>query len=110
MAEYEKKFSRLSKHAPELILTETFCCRQFEDGLKKSIKRYLTIVTSLHAMNFYQLVQATMKIEKYEMMRHERNQRESSSRVVPPQVKELESPKLNRYMVQLLEVKGKDLQ
>ena len=32
------------------------------------MKRYLTIVTSLHVVNFYQLVQVAMKIEKSEMM------------------------------------------
>ena len=47
VAEYEKGFSLLSKYAPELVLTETFRCIQFEDGLKESIKRYLTAVTSL---------------------------------------------------------------
>ena len=67
MAEYEKEFSCLSKYAPELVLTETFRCRKFEDGLKESIKRYFTTVTSLQVVNFYQPVQATMKIEKSEM-------------------------------------------
>ena len=56
MAEYEKGFSRLSKYAPELVLTETFRCRQFKDDLNESIKRYLTPVTSFQAINFYQLV------------------------------------------------------
>ena len=37
VAEYEKEFSRLSKYAPELVLIETFRCRQFENGLKESI-------------------------------------------------------------------------
>ena len=73
MAEYEKEFSYLSKYAPEQALTKTFRCRQFEDGLKKSIKRCLTAIISLHVVNFYQLVQAAMKIEKFEMMSHERN-------------------------------------
>ena len=73
MAEYEKEFSRLSNYAPKLVLTKTFRCRQFEDGLKESIKRYLIVVTSLQAVNFYQLVQAAMKIEKSEMKSHERN-------------------------------------
>ena len=54
MAEYGKDFSGLSKYAPELVLMETFRCRQFEDGLKESIKRYLTAVTSLQVVNFYQ--------------------------------------------------------
>ena len=72
VTEYEKEFSRLSKYAPELVLTETFRCTQFEDDLKESIKRYLTAVTSLQVVNFYQLVQATMKIEKSEMKSQER--------------------------------------
>ena len=56
VAEYEKEFSRLSKYAPESVLTEKFRCGQFEEGLHESIKRYLTAVTSLQAVNFYQLV------------------------------------------------------
>ena len=53
MAEYEKEFNCHSKYAPELILTETFQCRQFKDCLKESIKRYLIAVTSLQVVNFY---------------------------------------------------------
>ena len=62
-----REFSRLIKYALELVLMETFRCRQFEDDLKESIKRYLTVVTSLQVVNFYQLMQAVMKIEKLEM-------------------------------------------
>ena len=40
--------------------------RQFEDGLNESIKRYLAPVTILQQVNFYQLVQAAMKVEKSE--------------------------------------------
>ena len=56
VAEYEKEFSHLSKYAPELVLIEVFRCRQFEDGLHDSIKRYLTPITSLQTVDFYQLV------------------------------------------------------
>ena len=42
MAEYEKEFNHLSKYALEFALTETFRCRQFEDGLHDSIKRYFS--------------------------------------------------------------------
>ena len=80
MMEYEKEFSRLSKYAPVLVLTETFRCRQFEDGLKESIKRYLMVVTSLQVVNFYQLVQAAMKIEKFEMKNQERNRERKFSK------------------------------
>ena len=47
VAEYEKEFSHLIKYASEAVLTEAFQCRQFEDGLHDSIKRYLAPVTSL---------------------------------------------------------------
>ena len=80
MAKYEKEFSHLSEYALELVLTETFRCKQFEDGLKESIKRYLTVVTSLQVVNFYQLVQAVMKIEKSKTKSRERNQERKFSR------------------------------
>ena len=47
VAEYEKELSHLSKYAPESILTETCWCRQFEDGLNESIKRYMAPMTVL---------------------------------------------------------------
>ena len=62
--EYEKEFSHLSKYALEEVLIEAFQCRQFENGLNESIiKKYLAPVTSLQQVNFYQLVQAAMKVE-----------------------------------------------
>ena len=67
MAEYEKEFNHLSKYELEFVLTEKFRCRQFEEGLHESIKRFLTAVTSLQVVNFYQLVQAAIKIGKSEM-------------------------------------------
>ena len=73
VAEYEKEFSHLSKYAPEPILTKAFRSRQFEDGLNESIKRYIVVVTSLQLVNFYQLVQAAMRVEKSEMISRERN-------------------------------------
>ena len=53
MAKYEKGFIHLSKYALELVLTEPFRCRQFEDGLHDSIKRYLAPMTSLQQVDFY---------------------------------------------------------
>ena len=56
MVEYEKELSHLNKYAPESVLTEAFRCRQFEDGLNQSIKRYLVPMTVLQQVNFYKLV------------------------------------------------------
>ena len=77
---YEKEFSHLSKYAPESVLTKAFRCRQFEDGLNESIKRYLAPVTVLQQVNFYQLVQAAMKVEKSEARSRERFQKRKLSR------------------------------
>ena len=80
MAEYGKKFSHLIKYAPELVLTEAFRCRQFEDGLHDSIKRHLAPMTSLQQVNFYQLVQAAMKVERLETSSKESSQNKKFSR------------------------------
>ena len=80
VAEYEKEFSHLSKYASELVLTEAFRCRQFEDGLHDSIKRYLAPMTSLQTVDFYRLVQAAMKVERLETSSKERFQKNKFSR------------------------------
>ena len=80
VAEYEKEFSHLSKYAPELVLTVAFRCRQFEDGLHDSIKRYLEPMTSLQTVDFYQLVQTAMKVERLETSSKERFQKKKFSR------------------------------
>ena len=80
VAEYEKEFSHLSKYAPELVLTEAFRCRQFEDGLHDSIKRYLAPMTSLQTVDFYHMVQAAMKVERLETSSKERSQKKKFSR------------------------------
>ena len=73
VVEYEKEFSHLSKYAPKAVLTEAFRCRQFENGLHDSIKSYLAPVTSLQQVNFYQLFQAAMKVERLETSSKEKS-------------------------------------
>ena len=80
VGEYEKEFSHLSKYAPKSVLIEAFRCRQFGDGLNESIKRYLAPVTILQQINFYQLVQAAMKVEKSEASSKKRFQKKKISR------------------------------
>ena len=80
VAEYEKEFGHLSKYAPGLVLTEAFWCRQFKDGLHDFIKRYLEPMTSLQQVDFYQLVQAAMKVERLETSSKERSQKKKFSR------------------------------
>ena len=110
VAEYEKEFSRLSKYAPEAVLTEEFRCRQFEDGLHDSIKRYLAPVTYLQQVNFYQLIQAAMKVKRLETTIKKSLKRRSSQKEPPPlPVKELEVFKPSQYRVRLQEVADKEV-
>ena len=99
VAEYEKEFSRLSKYAPELVLTEAFRYRQFEDSLHDSIKRYLAPMTSLQTMDFYLLVQAAMKVERLEMSSKERSQKKKFSRGASSSSgkRDRESPAQSKY-------------
>ena len=62
------------------FLRKKFRSRQFEEGLHESIKRYLTAVTSLQVVNFYQLVQVGIKIEKSEIKSQERKKEKKFSR------------------------------
>ena len=80
MIEYEKEFSHLSKYAHELVLTEAFRCRQFKDRLNEYIKRYLAPVTAFQHVNFYELVQAAMKVEKSKSSSRERFHKRKLSR------------------------------
>ena len=80
VVEYEKDFSHLNKYVPKVVLSEAFWCRQFEDGLNESIKKYLAPVTSLQQVNFYQLVQTAMKVEKSKASSKERFQKKKFSR------------------------------
>ena len=79
-AEYEKEFNHLSRYAPEAVLTETFRCRQFEEGLQDLIKEKLVAVTSLQQVTYYQLVQAAIRVEKLEATKKEREQKKGFPR------------------------------
>ena len=63
-------------------------------------------MTSLQQVNFYQLVQASMKVERLETSRKEKSQKEPP----PLLVKELEMFTPSQYMVRLQEVEDKEVQ
>ena len=111
VAEYEKEFSHLSKYGPEVVLTEAFRWRQFKDDLNESIKRYLAPITSLQHVNFYQLVQAAIKVEKFEMINQERNHKRKFARGGSSSGKRIrESQPESVYIALLLGEEDKGLQ
>ena len=42
VTEYLREFTRLSKYAPEMLVTEDEKCRKFEDGLNDHIRAHVT--------------------------------------------------------------------
>ena len=66
-------------------------------------------MTSLQTMDFYQLVQAAMKVERLEMSSKERFQKKFSRGASSSSGKKLENLQINQNLVPLREVEGKGL-
>ena len=42
VTKYQREFTRLSKYAPEILVSEEEKCRRFEDGLNNHIRSHAT--------------------------------------------------------------------
>src|ERR1051325_3074114 len=62
VAEYEKKFTELSKYAQLLVSSEEDRCRRFEDGLREEIRTPVTASTTW--TDYAKLVETAMRVEK----------------------------------------------
>ena len=61
VAEYEVKFTQLSRYASSMVATERDKCRRFEEGLKYEIRSKITIG---ELRNFTDLRAATIRAER----------------------------------------------
>src|ERR1051325_5591999 len=62
VAEYEKKFTELSKYAHVLVIDEADRCRRFEDRLREEICTPITASTTW--TDYAKLVETAMRVEK----------------------------------------------
>ena len=62
MAEYEKKYTKLSKYATAIVVDEIDRCKRFEEGLREEIRTLVTASTEW--TNFSKLVEAAMRVER----------------------------------------------
>lgn len=62
LADYEKKFTELSKYTTTIIASEEDCCKRFEGGLRKEIQTLLTACSKW--IEFSKLVETTLKVER----------------------------------------------
>ena len=70
--EYQREFTRLSKHAPKMLVTEEEKFHKFEDGLNDYIRAHVTIF--FHD-NFYNIVTCALNVERVKKEEYERKER-----------------------------------
>ena len=61
VTEYHREFTRLSKYAPEMLVTEEEKCRKFEDGLNDHIQAH--VIGFFHD-DFSKIVTCALNVER----------------------------------------------
>ena len=72
MTEYQGEFTRLSKYAPKMLVTEEEKCRKFEDGLNDHIRAH---VTGFFHDDFSKIVTCAVNVERVKKEEYERKER-----------------------------------
>ena len=71
VTEYQREFTRLSKYAPEMLVTEEEKCRKFEDGLNDYI--WAHVIGFCHD-DFSKIVTCALKVESVKKEENERKE------------------------------------
>ena len=69
VTEYQREFTRLSKYAPEILVSEEEKCRRFEDGLNDLIRAH---VTGFCHDDFSKIVACALNVERVKKEEKER--------------------------------------
>ena len=72
VTEYQREFTRLSKYAPEILVSEEKRCRKFEDVLNDHIRAH---VTGFCHEDFSKIVTCALNIERVKKEENERKER-----------------------------------
>ena len=72
VTEYQREFTRLSKYAPEMLVTEEEKCRKFEDGLNDYIWAH---VIGFGHEDFSKIVTCALNIESVKKKEYDRKER-----------------------------------
>ena len=72
VTEYLREFTRLSKYAPEMLVTEEEKCCKFEDGLNDHIRAH---VTGFCHDDFSKIMTYVLNVERVKKEENERNYR-----------------------------------
>ena len=71
VTEYQREFTRLSKYAPKMLVTEEEKCRKFEDGLNDYIWAH---VTRFCHDDFSKIVTCALNVERVKKEEYERKE------------------------------------
>ena len=69
MTKHQREYTRLSKYAPEMLVTEEEKCRKFEDSLNDYIRAH---VTRFFHDDFSKIVTCTLNVERVKKEEYER--------------------------------------
>ena len=72
VTKYQREFTRLSKYALEMLVTEEEKCRKFENGLNDHIRAY---VTGFFHDDFSKIVTCALNVERVKKKEYERKER-----------------------------------
>ena len=72
VTECQRELTRLSKYAPEMLVTEEKKCRKFEDGLNDHIWAH---VTGFFHDDFSKIVTCALNVERVKKEEYERKER-----------------------------------
>ena len=72
MTEYQREFTRFSKYAQEMLVTEEEKCRKFEDGLNYYIQAY---VTGFGHDDLSKIVTFALNVERVKKEEYDRKER-----------------------------------
>ena len=77
MTEYQREFTRLSKYAPEMLVTEEEKCRKFEDDLNDYIRAH---ITRFCHDDFSKIMTCALNVEKVNKEEYERKEKRQSKK------------------------------
>ena len=69
VTEYQREFTRLSKYAPKILVSEEEKCCRFEDGLNDHIRAH---VTAFYHEDFSKIVTCALNVERVKKEERER--------------------------------------
>ena len=69
VTEYQREFTRLSKYAPKILVSEEEKCHRFEDGLNDHIRAHVTVFCH---DDFSKIVTCALNVERVKKEERER--------------------------------------